>query len=61
MVKNNSLNENIDAVKWFHSHDCDIDNKTLSFEYISDSGIGINVHAYCSCGQFKDVTDYDTW
>lgn len=63
MVKNNSLNENIDAVKWFHSHDCDINinDKKLSFTYHYDSGIGTGVDACCSCGAFKDVTDYSCW
>jgi len=56
-------NENIDAVKWFHSHDCDINvnDKKLSFTCHYDSGIGINVFASYSCGALKDVTDYDTW
>ena len=60
MVKNNSLNENIDAVKWFHSHNCDKSDKKLSFTY-RDGGIGTAVYARCSCGKCCDVTDYDTW
>lgn len=57
----NLLSENINAVKWFHTHDCDAVNKRLYFRFYTDSGIGIGVDACCSCGAIEDVTDYSYW
>ena len=52
--------ENINAVKWFHSHKCNSKNKELSFRYFYTS-IGTGTEAICSCGKSIDVTNYDLW
>ena len=49
-----------EAVKWFHTHPCNLVNKKLIINYHS-TGIGSVVEAECSCGKVKDVTDYLSW
>ena len=58
ILSNLTRSQRLELLKWYklqvHSHDCNLNKVTLD-----TSSPGKEIHVYCSCGHFLDLTEYN--